>query len=377
MREALREYGPITALIVVAMVGYALYSINKDDIFNYSLDLIGERMMEMVSDPEHRASIAGMFGQFKERALANEISHEQVELMAANVLNLSQSRVKLTPEQAELVLNMAYVEPDTTLAALLLADSLPPLPVPDQVRLRTRPPGPPPAPRPGDRDREALGRRLQSLIAFDAAVKELANAATVDAEALAEHMQYASDKGLHVVLDEEMKKAMPPQAFEAFSRELKRLDEKRMVIHQRDLARRVRAERRRVSRELQSLEALQNRAQAHAQARASLEQLEVFKHLQAMGYRPTFRSDSSQGFGFSMGDTFDYDFEKEMDSDEVDKLLDGLEDTLDDELEEVEIRVEDAMEAAKTAEQLKEKQVRVGSEEQGGGSNDGNPTQLL
>jgi hypothetical protein len=313
-----------------------------------------------------------MFGQFKERALANEITPEQVELMAANVLNLSHSQVKLTPEQAELVLNMAYVDPDTALASLLWADSLPSLPMPPgQVRIRTRPPGPPPAPRLGDR--EALGRRLESLIAFDTAVKRIANTSTVDSEALAEHMQYASNKGLHVVLDEEMKKAMPPQVFAEFNRELKRLDEKRMVIHQRDLARRVRTERRRVDRELQSLEVLQDQAEAHTQARAALEQLEVFKHLEAMGYRPTMWSDSS--FGFSMGDTFEYEFMNEMDSDEVDKLLDGLEDKIDVELEETEIRVEAALEAAKTAEQLKEKRVRVGTEGQGGGSNDSNPTQ--
>ena len=131
MKKLLREYGLILILILVGIVGYLALRGNEQDILAHSLDGIRNRLVAMVDDVANREAIAAHFDRFKDKVLAKEVSTEDVEHVAANVLNLSNSGSSITPEQAELMLDMASSAPEATLLPMpvALAPPAPPTPL--------------------------------------------------------------------------------------------------------------------------------------------------------------------------------------------------------------------------------------------------------
>jgi len=115
LKAALREYGLIIGLIVISISGYLLFSQHKEDILAYSLDVLGTKLVSLIDDESARARVALAFDRFEEQALNNEISPSQVQFVAANVLNLANSNARLSPEEAELVLNLNSDTPAGTL----------------------------------------------------------------------------------------------------------------------------------------------------------------------------------------------------------------------------------------------------------------------
>lgn len=106
MKSVLREYGVIIGLIVISVSGYLLFSQNKQDILAYSMDVLGEKLVSLIDDPESKMRVAAAFDRFEGQVLSKEVSPQQVQYVAANVLNLVNSGARLSPEEAEYVLEL-------------------------------------------------------------------------------------------------------------------------------------------------------------------------------------------------------------------------------------------------------------------------------
>ncbi len=274
MKQLLREYGPISALLLVSVFGYLLYENNREDVLSYSLDAIGTRLVGMVDDESSRDAVAAAFGRFKDRVLGGEVAPEQVETLAANVINLRQQATSLTPEQAELVLQSAfYAAAESTDVAAPLPEAVPA----EELRVRPMLPRAPSALAP--EDREALSQRLDALLAFEETVASVMETVEVEHATLAEHIYVQADEGLQITLDNKLEEVLPAVAFARLETEFKTLEENSMVVWQADLARTLHRERERAAHMAEHLA-------AYAEHDHSIAVVQALAELQHLGYRP-------------------------------------------------------------------------------------------
>ena len=188
MPTFVREYGLIVALIAVALTGYFLMGDRREDILDYTLDMIGTRLVALAAGDEDREEIEQQFARFAERVQREELPPESIETVAANVLNLRARGAVITPEDAELML---FSEPSDAL----------PSPVSDEqlkgfytysVSTDDKPA------KPGKRDPKELNERLEVMFAFAEAVEMQADSSDVFIR-----FEHGED-GVHVLLDEGM-----------------------------------------------------------------------------------------------------------------------------------------------------------------------------
>ncbi len=84
---------------------------SKNDVLEYSLNLLGDKLMRMVPDANDRAAVKNIYDKFVSQAKAEEIAPEQVEQVAANIFNLCNLDTMLTSEQAEAVMRYSLAMP--------------------------------------------------------------------------------------------------------------------------------------------------------------------------------------------------------------------------------------------------------------------------
>ncbi|QXD16993.1 hypothetical protein GQ464_008685 [Rhodocaloribacter litoris] len=238
MRNLWREYGLIVALIVVAMAAYLVYNQHRERLLASSLDLIGSRLVAMVEGSEnHRGTVARLFDQFKKQVLQREVTPVQVEYVAANVLNLSSSGAKLTPEEVRLVLEPALASvPDA---------------VPATPPAAPAPSTPSPAPSMAD-----VGRRIGEVLAFETRLRSLLSEDPALHEKLAGHIQFHFDGGLRVVIDEDVPARLTRAERERFLAAVRALEEGRRVRWEKHLADALQAQRARTEAERLVMEGL-------------------------------------------------------------------------------------------------------------------------
>ena len=81
--------------MVVAYVGLVVFFLVKDhkeDLSNAldnSLDFIGSKLNAMVTEPTEKQAVTKAYNDFKQKVLDKKVLPEQVESIAANILNLS------------------------------------------------------------------------------------------------------------------------------------------------------------------------------------------------------------------------------------------------------------------------------------------------
>lgn len=265
--------------------------------------------------------------------MAQEVSPEEVENIAANVLNLSNSGSTLTPEQAELMLEFASAPAEATLLPVAMAPdgATPPTPTAPPTA-----PAPATPPTPIDPTRlAALAERLASMIAFDVEVHEAMADRQANRRDMARHIRYRVDQGLHIDIDAEMATAMTQR----LASRVERLEKRKMIVWKQNMAEEMHADRERARHELRSVEALKKHPPR--QVRMAMHHLESLKHLEALGYRPLLSDSLKQqitahleaalaGLGEQrVGVPADQEDFIEQHLDAVEELFDEIADSLD------------------------------------------------
>ena len=352
MKRFFREYGLVVVLIALGMVGYAIFRENKLD---GSLSEIRARLVEMI-DESSREAVARHFDRFQEKVLAHEVPPEEVENIAANVLNLSNSGSTLTPEQATLMLDMASSAVEVTLLPSPAdTDATPPL-----AAVAPRPPAPPPPVEPVALD--ALGERLESMLDFDGEVRRVMDARRVDRRELARHVRYRFDEGLHIDIDVDMDEAMKQQ----LAQQVEQLEKRKMIVWKQNMDEEMRAERARARRDLRTVTALRRRPPPDA--RVAVQHLEALKHLETLGYRALISDSVRHEINVQLEGALaalekdlratmaeqEGDVDEQMETleeflEEVEDAMEAFEEAMEEAAEEVEEAVEEAEEAAQEA----------------------------
>lgn len=354
MSKLFREYGLIIILILVGMVGYLTLRGNEQDSLAdlaRSLDGIRSRLVAMVDDVAGREAIAAHFDRFKSKVLGQEVSPEEVESMAANVLNLSNSGSTITPEEAELMLNMASSAPEVT---LLPTPEAPEPGAPEPAPLIPALPAPPtplvspePTALPTPRDLSDLSERLKTMLIFNVEIEKVMVEHQDHRQEMARYVRYRVEEGLQVDLD----MAMTDEMKQRIGREAQRLETRMKFVWRQNMAEETRMDRERARRELRSVTALRKRPSREARVAmgtsvrvevSHLASLASLKHLEAMGYRALL-SDSMKHeiivhLEVALAAAHE-DIEEEMEA--TDEALEEQMEALEDYLEELEEALEE------------------------------------
>ena len=237
MTKFFKEYGPVLLLIIVGVGGYLLLGDEREDILSSSLDALGLRLISMVDDTDGRAKTADTFEDFKAKVAANEIAPEQVERIAANVLNLTSSGAKLSQEEADLVLSLSIEGGVSALPMPDLSDTggekpieMTPIVAEPNVMVHTW----------SRESSDEIGERLATMVEFADKVKQMSASVGSDTD-MAMSFQYVVDDGLKVVVDTLASHFLEMSEIQALTHEMER---DRVVIWEKNVrgARRKRNE---------------------------------------------------------------------------------------------------------------------------------------
>jgi hypothetical protein len=103
-----RDYGLILSLgILIAAGSYWIVKELPTEKFDYYLDLLGQRLVELVPAQNDKEQLSAKYDQLKDRVKEKEIEPENLEKMAAAIINLSNARDTLSLKEAELLIEIA------------------------------------------------------------------------------------------------------------------------------------------------------------------------------------------------------------------------------------------------------------------------------
>ena len=89
------KYVIITGVVLALLIAADHYLVKKNpDVLNLSMSMLGEKFKELV--PEGGDAISNLFDQFAKKVEAKEIDPDDVEQIAANILNLRNQNATLT-----------------------------------------------------------------------------------------------------------------------------------------------------------------------------------------------------------------------------------------------------------------------------------------
>jgi len=230
--QFVRGYGLLILCSLGILGGLLLYQTYKTDVLEYSLDVVGDRLISLAPDGANREAVVAMYDAFKERVLAREVSPEQVEHVAANILNLNNSGASVTPEQAEAMLelpSLATAARDST--TMLVASHYE-----------------------GDPTHyEQLGQRLKSVVDFDIRIQDMIEADPARRTEIKKQMHYECDDGIRVAMDTQVTRIFPQGDFKVLEVELKQLEKEKRIVWKENLAEEMANVRRRVRRDLEAV----------------------------------------------------------------------------------------------------------------------------
>ena len=263
MREAWREYGAIAVLLVVSVGGYLYLSRSEEDLVARTVETIGAHLLALVPETEAKDRTRSRLAEFEARAAERDLSPEQIERLAASVLNLHSSGAQLAPEEAEMMLELALSDQDALPAP---ADAV--LPAPEAART--------PARKPRRSELVASAERVDRMLQVFSTVRS-ARAAEPALDSLPPVRFYADGGGgLRAVVDERLREEWARAGDEANAQ---------IVAWQSHLAESVKAESERLAEEARawgsfSVVIAESLAVESAESRS----LAVLKKLEAHGF---------------------------------------------------------------------------------------------
>lgn len=212
LRQFVRNYGIMMAGAFGILCGMLLYQHYKQDVLEYSLELVGNKLVGM-AETEDKSTVMALYDAFKGRVLANEVSTGEVEQVAANILNLHQGGTQVTSEQVKAMLD----EPKMVLTTFGLP---PPVEAVDPVI--------------PDRRKE-LGENLKSLCEFDDQFQQTLQGLPEKDREFRKKVHYDGKNGLRLLVDVDLKQYFPRKEFTRVDKKLRTLHKDTIVVWSENL----------------------------------------------------------------------------------------------------------------------------------------------
>lgn len=283
MENALKKIGFVMLTLILTAGIYWLVFVDKairQDALEYSLNLLGKKLLAMVPDTADKQPVQTLYDQFVKQATYQQIPAERIERVAANILNLSNADAAVTPEQAEAVLRWAMDEPLQVVrsgeSTFVISGQ--------RTGAEATVAVPPPPPRPRPEELKKTGERIKAMYAFNLALQK----AMEEQHQLHDQrlkMIYRVDDGLKIVVDPKLKLQIASPENKQVYITLQRLEKEKQLIWQEDWQQEIQKQQEQLQQQLEKLKELQNLRQLE-----SLKSLEVLKNLEVLSTLPDRKS---------------------------------------------------------------------------------------
>jgi archaellum biogenesis ATPase FlaH len=190
-----RDYGLILSLgIIIAVGSYWFVKEMPTEGIEFYLDALGDKLMAMVPQDNEKEALASVYEEFREKVRDKKIRPENVEKMAAAIINLSNSKDTLSADEAEALIEIASVSIIST-------------PQPKFNRLES-----------SAEDWDKLNERLESVHDLDKKLRE--HRVIIDT---IPEMNYRVDENLNVIIDSRVRASMEKEEVMLHLEEQKRV----------------------------------------------------------------------------------------------------------------------------------------------------------
>ncbi len=289
MSKPFKKFGLfMIVLFYICLVIFFLIRDHKSDLNNVlssSLDFIGFKLNAMVPDSKDRDSVAVAYQNFKQQVLDQKVPPEQVENVAANILNLSKTGATINPS---IVSNILEYEVAVSLEVDSLAVDSPEAIISVSKALEVKD-----AKRVKAEELEELGVKLSSIYDFEEAmVKTIEDSANVDKE-LFHYMRYEAKNGLKIVVDEQTKERLKWKNLTQLNKEMERLQKDKILIYKFNYVDGLEKEKEKLEAELNILIETRHKRQAEKKRESrKTRALESLKKIEIMSITGAINPDS-------------------------------------------------------------------------------------
>ncbi len=279
MSKTLKKVGYLMVTVALTAVLYWLFFVDsgsKQDVLEYSLNMLGKKLMAMMPDTSNTQPVATLYDDFMARAKNKEIPPEKIELVAANILNLSKLDTVISPQEAELVIRWSLAEPvELKEVAPDTNGHSPSVPAPSRPFRRADIP---------PEQWRMIGERIRSANRFnDEYQKAMKQYREAGVDPQFQYLFHVED-GLRIAIDSTMKQHFDQRKFREMQKHLHELERQRVIVWQKDLHQKIMRDMELRRKEMESLERLNQLQQLERlKALEALRSLDNLKKLPALG----------------------------------------------------------------------------------------------
>lgn len=297
MWKALKNVGFFLVTIIITAAIFWLVFIDKEskqDVLEYSLGLLGEKLMAMVPDTPDKKPVEELYADFFEKAKKKEVVPEKIEHVAAMILNLSNVDTVITAKEAEAILKLSLAEPvrieqvdiDTFKTAEIEKKAKTP-----QFVFVASPPKPPKGIPP--EEWKNLGERIKSAYEFNIEAHKALKEQHKKFRQPHIWMKYRVDDGLRIAIDANLKHQLDQKEYPRLQKEMRELEQERIIVWRKNFQEEMQKEMEHRRQELESLRYLKEQEHLKAlQGLEALKSLESLKNLEALQDIPVMNADS-------------------------------------------------------------------------------------
>jgi len=200
-------------LIFVIAVGiyWLMVELQKDYLDHY-LSILGDKLIELVPESSEKRTLKPFLDDFKKQVENQEVTPEQVEKVAAGILNMSNLKDSITVTEARAVLELAEVVPEPDLSGKQPRVMV--IPEPKRVKdaeVRWR----------------ELGERLESIYKLDQQIKTIPDSVKLN---------FRFDQNLNIIVDDHAKAFLEQEDYKQMAREIRRLEKEKALIWKKNVA---------------------------------------------------------------------------------------------------------------------------------------------
>jgi len=279
MWNALKKIGFfLVVLILTAAIFWLVFldKQSKQDVLEYSLSLLGDDLLAMVPEGEGKKPVQELYERFLEQTKQGKVEPKQVEYVAANIMNLSNTETEITPEQAAAILQLSLSSPERI--ERMGEDT--PEPIMEEPYFSSK-------------ERNSLGERIKTLHEFNSDLKDFMKDYTGKQEKQQRQIHYRIEGDLKIAMDNDLKAEFDRKKFKRMNKELKQLERERILEWKENFAEELEQEMKNLRVELESLKELTELSQLEAlKELESLQSLKSLEALESLEFMPVIDADS-------------------------------------------------------------------------------------
>lgn len=199
----------------------------KEDVLRATLDMFGKQLLGMVREGEDKAELEKRYNDFITKAEKDQVSEEDIERVAATILNLSNQDTVIDAEQAMWVFNIEMTHEAEAVPTLELEEEEPeeiglePRPIPELPKRRPRPISP--------IDRQRLADRLCQFHELQIQMRKLQDEKSDKEAELRQNFIFVADEGLKVAMNIDLKNQLDQKKYREVRKQLRQLEREHLV----------------------------------------------------------------------------------------------------------------------------------------------------